>query len=234
MKFRSLAIAGPARRVGVRGRTTARRRGSRGRQEQNFDVCRLPRPFPGFRAAYPEDLPRSKLGGQNPGLYRGRAQGLQRRASAAIRPLKAIASSLSEQDMADLAAYYADGRQEVSRPKEAKGRYEQAADCGHCRSRFSPVAGGAVAGGCGGGPRRNPRRARPATARTAIRRWTPEFPKLAGQPADYLEKALRDYKKGRAAKNPMMMPMAQGLSKQDIKDLAAYYSSLKGDLKVKY
>ncbi len=62
---------------------------------------------------------------------------------------------------------------------------------------------------------------------------TPEFPKLAGQPADYLEKALRDYKKG-ARKNPMMMPMAQGLSKQDIKDLSAYYSSLKGDLKAKY
>jgi cytochrome c553 len=61
----------------------------------------------------------------------------------------------------------------------------------------------------------------------------PEYPKLAGQPADYLEKALRDYKKG-ARKNPMMMPMAQGLSKQDIKDLAAYYASLKGDLKVKY
>jgi len=61
----------------------------------------------------------------------------------------------------------------------------------------------------------------------------PEYPKLAGQPADYLEKALRDYKKG-ARNNPMMMPTAQGLSKQDIKDLAAYYASLKGDLKVKY
>ena len=60
----------------------------------------------------------------------------------------------------------------------------------------------------------------------------PEYPKLAGQPADYLEKVLRDYKKG-ARKNPMMMPMAQGLSKRDIKDLAAYYSTLKGDLKVK-
>jgi cytochrome c553 len=60
----------------------------------------------------------------------------------------------------------------------------------------------------------------------------PEYPKLAGQPADYLEKALRDYKKG-ARKNPMMMPLAQGLSKQDIKDLAAYYAGLKGDLMVK-
>jgi cytochrome c553 len=61
----------------------------------------------------------------------------------------------------------------------------------------------------------------------------PEYPKLAGQPADYLEKALRDYKKG-LRKNPVMMPMAQGLSKQDMQDLAAYYAGLKGDLKVKY
>lgn len=61
----------------------------------------------------------------------------------------------------------------------------------------------------------------------------PEYPKIAGQPADYLEKALRDYKKG-ARKNPVMMPMAQGLSKQDMQDLAAYYSGLEGDLKVKY
>jgi len=60
----------------------------------------------------------------------------------------------------------------------------------------------------------------------------PEYPKLAGQPDDYLEKALRDYKSGKR-KNPMMAPMAQNLSKQDIKDLAAYFSSLGGDLKVK-
>jgi cytochrome c553 len=61
----------------------------------------------------------------------------------------------------------------------------------------------------------------------------PEYPKLAGQPADYLEKALRDYKAGKR-KNPLMAPMAQGLSKQDMKDVAAYFSSLKGDLVVKY
>jgi cytochrome c553 len=61
----------------------------------------------------------------------------------------------------------------------------------------------------------------------------PEYPKLAGQPADYLEKALRDYKKG-ARKNPVMKPMAEALSNQDIRNLAAYYSSLTGDLKVKY
>lgn len=61
----------------------------------------------------------------------------------------------------------------------------------------------------------------------------PEYPKLAGQPADYLVKALKDYKSGKR-KNPLMAPMAQTLSKKDIKDIAAYYASLKGDLTVKY
>ena len=62
---------------------------------------------------------------------------------------------------------------------------------------------------------------------------TPDYPKLASQPADFLEKALRDYKSGKR-KNPLMGPQAQNLSKQDMKDLAAYYASLSGDLKVKY
>jgi cytochrome c553 len=61
----------------------------------------------------------------------------------------------------------------------------------------------------------------------------PDYPKLAGQPHDYLEKALRDYKAGKR-KNPLMAPMAQNLSKEDIKDLAAYFSSLGGDLRVKH
>lgn len=61
----------------------------------------------------------------------------------------------------------------------------------------------------------------------------PEYPRLAGQPDDYLEKALRDYKSGKR-KNPLMGPQAQNLSKEDIKDLAAYFSTLHGDLKVKY
>jgi cytochrome c553 len=62
---------------------------------------------------------------------------------------------------------------------------------------------------------------------------TPEYPKIASQPADFLEKALRDYKSGKR-KNPLMGPQAQNLSKQDMKDLAAYFSSISGDLKVKY
>lgn len=61
----------------------------------------------------------------------------------------------------------------------------------------------------------------------------PDYPKLAGQPADYLAKALRDYKSGKR-KNPLMAPQAQNLSKKDIEDLAAYFSAQPGDLVVKY
>lgn len=56
---------------------------------------------------------------------------------------------------------------------------------------------------------------------------TPDYPILAGQPADYLEHALKAYKSGKR-KNAIMAGMAAPLSKQDIADLAAYFASQKG------
>jgi cytochrome c553 len=56
---------------------------------------------------------------------------------------------------------------------------------------------------------------------------TADFPRLAGQHADYLAKALRDYRSG-ARKNPIMAPLAASLSKRDIEDLAAFYSRKQG------
>ncbi len=52
----------------------------------------------------------------------------------------------------------------------------------------------------------------------------PAYPKLAGQYADYLEQALKDYKSGKR-KNPIMAGMAAGLSEEDIRNLAAWYAS---------
>ncbi|HTT40858.1 MAG TPA: cytochrome c [Burkholderiales bacterium] len=49
-------------------------------------------------------------------------------------------------------------------------------------------------------------------------------PKLGGQGAAYLVKALQDYKSG-ARKHPSMNGIAAGLSDQDMADLAAYYAS---------
>ena len=60
---------------------------------------------------------------------------------------------------------------------------------------------------------------------------SPDIPRLAGQHADYLAQALTDYKSG-ARKNPVMGSQAAALSAQGILDLAAYFDSLSGSLKV--
>ena len=52
----------------------------------------------------------------------------------------------------------------------------------------------------------------------------PEWPTLAGQHEKYLIKQLAEFKNGTRS-NPLMSPMAAGLSEQDMADLAAYFSS---------
>jgi len=62
----------------------------------------------------------------------------------------------------------------------------------------------------------------------------PTYPNLAGQYESYLQKALGDYRAGRRT-NPVMAGFAGPLSDQDIKDLAAWYSSQQGlqDISIK-
>ncbi len=55
---------------------------------------------------------------------------------------------------------------------------------------------------------------------------SPEFPKLAGQGAPYLVQELKEFKDG-TRKNPLMTPMAQPLTEQDMADLAAFYAGEK-------
>lgn len=61
----------------------------------------------------------------------------------------------------------------------------------------------------------------------------PDFPKLAGQYEDYLVKALRDYKSGER-NNAIMKGFSAALTDRDIRNLAAYYASQRGTLRVKY
>ena len=62
----------------------------------------------------------------------------------------------------------------------------------------------------------------------------PSYPNLAGQHESYLQKALGDYRSGRRT-NLIMAGFAGPLGDQDIKDLAAWYSSQDGlkDLSIK-
>lgn len=55
----------------------------------------------------------------------------------------------------------------------------------------------------------------------------PIYPVLAGQYADYLAYALKQYRSGER-NNAIMMPLAAALSDDDIADLAAYFASLDG------
>lgn len=52
----------------------------------------------------------------------------------------------------------------------------------------------------------------------------PEWPKLAGQHADYTERQLKLFRDGKRV-NALMSGMAANLSDQDIADLAAYYAA---------
>ncbi|WP_321326743.1 cytochrome c [Thiomicrorhabdus sp.] len=52
----------------------------------------------------------------------------------------------------------------------------------------------------------------------------PNFPKLAGQHASYLEKQLKDFRDG-FRKDATMVTFAKGLSDSEIKELADYYAS---------
>ncbi|HUK04421.1 MAG TPA: cytochrome c [Burkholderiales bacterium] len=57
----------------------------------------------------------------------------------------------------------------------------------------------------------------------------PENPILAGQYDDYIAKALTDYKSGKRA-NPVMKAFAGQLSKKDIENVAAWFSSQSSNL----
>jgi cytochrome c553 len=54
----------------------------------------------------------------------------------------------------------------------------------------------------------------------------PEWPSLAGQHEQYIRKQLQAFKSG-ARKNPLMTPMAMGLSDDDMADLGAYFAAQK-------
>ena len=64
------------------------------------------------------------------------------------------------------------------------------------------------------------------------------YPKIAGQYDDYIYAALRSYKAGGnnplfGRNNAIMAAQVQELSDDDMKDVAAYISSLPGDLVIK-
>lgn len=56
----------------------------------------------------------------------------------------------------------------------------------------------------------------------------PMFPHIAGQNASYLEIQLENFRTGERY-HPLMTPVAESLSRQDVVDLAAYFSRIGGE-----
>ena len=111
--------------------------------------------------------------------------------------MHAQAASMSEQDMADVAAYLA-GPSVLTESKNdvpADRRPKASEVCLACHG----------------------------TNGVGI---TADYPTLSGQHRDYMVRALIDYQKG-GRKNAVMAGMAANLSREDIEQLAEYYSGQK-------
>ena len=57
----------------------------------------------------------------------------------------------------------------------------------------------------------------------------PEWPRLHGQHADYLVRALRDYKSGKRT-DPVMQMQVEDLTLQDKRDIASWFAAQNGQL----
>jgi cytochrome c553 len=159
-----------------------------------------------YRTAFPEVYSVPRLGGQVAGYLE---KSLKDYGSGARKhiSMQGMAAALSEQDIADIAAYYASG------PLAASNGAAHAGGSDAIRKKA-----GETCAACHGKPGDKP--------------TLPGAPSLAGQQYEYLVHALNAFRSG-TRENAMMGPLAKSLSDADIRGLSEYYSALPG-LSTKY
>lgn len=167
----------------------------------------------GYQASFPEVYKVPMISGQG-GKYIVAALNAYRKGERKHPTMRGIADSLSDQDMADVAAYY-----------EQHGKVEDAAAASKpAREPSAQVAELLKKGAC-----------LSCHGDNFSKPIDPSYPKIAGQHADYLFVALKAYKTeknpqvGRA--NAVMGGVAKQFSNADLKALAGYIASLDGELK---
>lgn len=169
--------------------------------------------IPGYQASFPEIYKVPKISGQG-AKYIVSALNAYKKGERKHPSMRGIAESLSDQDMADLAAYYS-----------AHGVVEGAALAAKPSKEPSPQVATllkkAACISCHGDNFAKP--------------ISPDYPKIAGQYQDYLFVSLKAYKTegnpniGRA--NGVMAGMAKQFSNNELKEISKYIASLPGDLK---
>jgi cytochrome c553 len=165
----------------------------------------------GYQASFPEIHKVPMISGQS-AKYIVAALTAYKKGERKHPSMKGIAASLSDQDMADLGAYYEDlggpatnAAAAAPTPPAAVAELLKKGNCASCHGENlnKPI--------------------------------DPSYPKLAGQHADYLYVALKAYQidgnpqLGRG--NAIMAGMAKPFSHAELKQLAGYIASLPSDLK---
>ena len=178
--------------------------------EQKNAMCIGCHGIPGYQASFPEVYRVPMISGQN-AKYIVAALEAYKKGDRKHPSMRAISESLSEQDMADLAAYYEQHGKTDAQPKAPRAPDAQVAALiqkGACIS-------------CHGDNFSKP--------------IDPSYPKIAGLPKDYLFVALKSYKVDNQAtwgrNNGVMGGIAKQFTNAELKAMAGYIASLDGELK---
>ncbi len=184
--------------------------GSAENGQKKADMCIGCHGIPGYQNSFPEIHKVPMISGQSD-KYIVSALTAYKKGDRKHPSMRGIAGSLTEQDMADLAAFYSSQVTKTA-PETAKAADVNAAallEKGACAS-------------CHGANLSKP--------------IDPSYPKIAGQHADYLYVALKAYTvEGNAyigRNNAIMGGIAKQFSHAEMRELAKYLSTLDGELAV--
>jgi len=179
--------------------------------EKKVAMCIGCHGIPGYQASFPEVHRVPMISGQN-AKFIVSSLNAYKKGERKHPSMRGIADTLSEQDIADVAAYYEDhGKGAAAAPARTPAPSAKVAELLN--------KGGCIA--CHGDNFNKP--------------IDPSYPKVGGQHADYLFVALKSYKTegnatwGRA--NGIMGGIAKQFSNAELKELSAYIASLPGELK---
>jgi len=179
--------------------------------EKKIAMCIGCHGIPGYQASFPEIHKVPMIAGQN-AKYIITALTAYKKGDRKHPTMRSVAGSLSDQDMADVAAFYEQQGKDVEAP--AQLAVEAPADAADLLKRGNCVS-------CHGANLSKP--------------IDPSYPKLAGQHADYLYVALKAYQTDKnpqvGRNNAIMAGMARPYTHAELKVLTAYIASLPGELK---